>query len=218
MTNEPGAGEFYPFVGVGPHPKPWPVGEKYDQELLANGDQRNVLDEYRYWSVDAIVADLNRKRNPLHIAVENWKHDLNIGSLIRTANAFNVAGIHIVGKRDWNRRGAMVTDRYMTVHHHSTVAEFAEWAKKEKLPIIGIDNIEVSKRLENRPLPKNCVLFFGQEGSGMSEEAVSICEVVLAIEQYGSTRSINASAAGAIAMYAWGLQHLSPKNSDNDIR
>ena len=218
MTNEPGAGEFYPFVGVGPHPKPWPVGEKYDQELLANGDQRNVLDEYRYWSVDAIVADLNRKRNPLNIAVENWKHDLNIGSLIRTANAFNVAGIHIVGKRDWNRRGAMVTDRYMTVHHHSTVAEFAEWAKKEKLPIIGIDNIEVSKRLENRPLPKNCVLFFGQEGSGMSEEAVSICEVVLAIEQYGSTRSINASAAGAIAMYAWGLQHLSPKNSDNDIR
>lgn len=218
MTNEPGAGEFYPFVGVGPHPKPWPVGEKYDQELLANGDQRNVLDEYRYWSVDAIVADLNRKRNPLHIAVENWKHDLNIGSLIRTANAFNVAGIHIVGKRDWNRRGAMVTDRYMTVHHHSTVAEFAEWAKKEKLPIIGIDNIEISKRLENRPLPKNCVLFFGQEGSGMSEEAVSICEVVLAIEQYGSTRSINASAAGAIAMYAWGLQHLSPKNSDNDIR
>lgn len=214
MTNEPGAGEFYPFIGVGPHPKPWPVGPEFDPELLEHGDQRNVLDEYRYWTVDAIVADLNTKRNPLHIAVENWKHDLNIGSLIRTANAFNVAGIHIVGKRDWNRRGAMVTDRYMSVQHHSTVKDFADWAKERELPIIGIDNIEVSKSLEHRPLPRECVLFFGQEGSGMSDEAVAVCEVVLAINQYGSTRSINASAAGAIAMYAWGLQHLSPKNSN----
>lgn len=214
MTNEPGAGEFYPFIGVGPHPKPWPVGPEFDPELLEHGDQRNVLDEYRYWTVDAIVADLNTKRNPLHIAVENWKHDLNIGSLIRTANAFNVAGIHIVGKRDWNRRGAMVTDRYMSVQHHPTVKDFADWAKKGELPIIGIDNIDVSKSLEHRPLPRECVLFFGQEGSGMSDEAVAVCEVVLAINQYGSTRSINASAAGAIAMYAWGLQHLSPKNSN----
>lgn len=214
MTNEPGAGEFYPFIGVGPHPKPWPVGPEFDQELLEHGDQRNVLDEYRYWTVDAIVADLNTKRNPLHIAVENWKHDLNIGSLIRTANAFNVTGIHIVGKRDWNRRGAMVTDRYMSVQHHPTVKDFADWAKERELPIIGIDNIDVSKSLEHRPLPKECVLFFGQEGSGMSDEAVAVCEVVLAINQYGSTRSINASAAGAIAMYAWGLQHLSPKNSN----
>jgi tRNA G18 (ribose-2'-O)-methylase SpoU len=218
MTNEPGAGEFYAFVGVGPHPKPWPVGPEFDQELLEHGDKRNVLDEYRYWTVDAIVADLNIKRNPLHIAVENWKHDLNIGSLIRTANAFNVAGIHIVGKRDWNRRGAMVTDRYMNVQHHPTVNDFATWASQKDLPIIGIDNIEVSKSLEHRPLPRECVLFFGQEGSGMSDEAVAVCEVVLAINQYGSTRSINASAAGAIAMYAWGLQHLSPKDSDNDIR
>jgi tRNA G18 (ribose-2'-O)-methylase SpoU len=214
MTNEPGAGEFYPFIGVGPHPKPWPVGPEFDQELLEHGDQRNVLDEYRYWTVDAIVADLNTKRNPLHIAVENWKHDLNIGSLIRTANAFNVAGIHIVGKRDWNRRGAMVTDRYMSVQHHPTVKDFADWAKERELPIIGIDNIDVSKALEHRPLPRECVLFFGQEGSGMSDEAVAVCEVILAINQYGSTRSINASAAGAIAMYAWGLQHLSPKNSN----
>ena len=217
MTTEPGAGEFYPFVGVGPHPKPWPVGEQYDQELLELGDKRNVLDEYRYWTVAAIVADLDTKRNPLHIAVENWKHDLNIGSLIRTANAFNVAGIHIVGKRDWNRRGAMVTDRYMNVQHHPTVNECAEGQKTNKIAIIGIDNIDVSKRLEHRPLPRECVLFFGQEGSGMSDEAVSVCEVVLAINQYGSTRSINASAAGAIAMYAWGLQHLSPKDGDNNI-
>ena len=215
--SDPGAGEFYPFIGVGPHPKPWPIGEQFDPELLENGDQRNVLDEYRYWTVAAIVADLNTKRTPLHIAVENWKHDLNIGSLIRTANAFNVGGVHIVGKRDWNKRGAMVTDRYLTVHNHPTIAEFATWANQNNLPIIGIDNIDVSEQLENRPLPKACVLFFGQEGSGMSDEAVSICREVLAINQYGSTRSINASAAGAIAMYAWGLQHLSPENGNNDV-
>jgi tRNA G18 (ribose-2'-O)-methylase SpoU len=160
---------------------------------------------------------LNTKRTPLHIAVENWKHDLNIGSLIRTANAFNVGGVHIVGKRDWNKRGAMVTDRYLTVHNHPTIAEFGIWADQNNLPIIGIDNIDVSEQLENRPLPKACVLFFGQEGSGMSDEAVSICREVLAINQYGSTRSINASAAGAIAMYAWGLQHLSPENGNNDV-
>jgi tRNA G18 (ribose-2'-O)-methylase SpoU len=106
----------------------------------------------------------------------------------------------------------------MTVQHHSTVAEFEEWATRENLPIIGIDNIDGSQRLEHRALPKKCILFFGQEGSGMSDEAVSVCDVVLAIEQYGSTRSINASAAGAIAMYAWGLQHLSPKYGDHDIR
>ena len=208
MTHEPGAGEFYPFVGVGPHPKPWPVGNQYDQELLENGDQRNVLDEYRYWTVDAIVADLNTKRNPLHIAVENWKHDLNIGSLIRTANAFNVAGIHIVGKRDWNRRGAMVTDKYLHVLHHPTVEEFKRWCDENNVPIIGIDNLPISKELESAQLPEKCVLFFGQEGAGMSDEAIAVCETVLAIRQYGSTRSMNASAAAAIAMYAWAMQHL----------
>jgi tRNA G18 (ribose-2'-O)-methylase SpoU len=172
---------------------------------------------YRYWSMDAIVDDLDSRRHPFHIAIENFEHDMNIGSVVRTANAFMAAEVHIVGKKRWNRRGAMVTDRYLTVHNHASIAEFAEWATENKLPIIGIDNIEVSLPLENRPLPKVCVLFFGQEGSGMSDEAVSICREVLAINQYGSTRSINASAAGAIAMYAWGLQHLSPENSNNNI-
>jgi len=129
---EIGPGEFYPVVGVGPHPKPWPVGEHFDPELLENGDRRNVLDKYRYWKVAAIVADLNTKRHPLRVAIENWQHDLNIGSIVRTANAFNVSSVHIVGKRDWNRRGAMVTDKYLTVIHHPTVPAIAffSWAKK----------------------------------------------------------------------------------------
>ena len=207
-----GPGEFYQVVGVGPHSKPWPTDSHFDPELLEHGDRRNVLDKYRYWKVEAIVADLDTKRHELQIAIENWQHDLNIGSIVRTANAFNVSAVHIVGKRDWNRRGAMVTDRYLTVHHHPTVEEFKSWCDDNNLPIIGIDNLDVSKQLESADLPKRCVMLFGQEGAGMSDEAVNICSVVLAISQYGSTRSMNASAAGAIAMYAWAMQHLNPIN------
>jgi tRNA G18 (ribose-2'-O)-methylase SpoU len=205
---EIGPGEFYPVVGVGPHPKPWPIGEQFDPELLENGDRRNVLDKYRYWKVSAIVADLDTRRNPLRIAIENWQHDLNIGSIVRTANAFNVASVHIVGKRDWNRRGAMVTDKYLHIHHHPDIADFKSWFDERGIEIIGIDNVEGSLPLESATLPKECVLLFGQEGAGMSDAAISVCARVLAIGQYGSTRSMNASAAGAIAMYAWGMQHL----------
>ena len=208
MKSEIGPGEFFPVVGVGPHPLPWPVDDRLDPELLENGDRRNVLDHYRYWKVEAIVADLDTKRHPLQIAIENWQHDLNIGSVVRTANAFNVSFVHIVGKRDWNRRGAMVTDKYLHVLHHPTVEDFSKWCKDNSTPIIGIDNLPISQKLEGFSLPEKCVLFFGQEGAGMSDEAVEICSVVLAIEQYGSTRSMNASAAGAIAMYAWAMQHL----------
>jgi tRNA G18 (ribose-2'-O)-methylase SpoU len=207
-----GPGEFYQVVGVGPHSKPWPTDERLDPGLLENGDRRNVLDKYRYWKVEAIVADLDTKRHDLQIAIENWQHDLNIGSIVRTANAFNVSAVHIVGKRDWNRRGAMVTDKYLTVLHHPTVEEFKKWCDENKLPIIGIDNLPVSKQIENYDLPAKCVMLFGQEGAGMSDEGVGVCEVVLAISQYGSTRSMNASAAGAIAMYAWAMQHLNPVN------
>ena len=203
-----GPGEFFPVVGVGPHEKPWPQGEQFDPELLLNGDRRNVLDKYRYWSIEAIVADLNTKRHKLEIAIENWQHDLNIGSVVRTANAFNVSAVHIVGKRDWNKRGAMVTDRYLTVVHHPSVADFSEHCNEQGIPIIGIDNVPGSKQLESAQLPESCVLLFGQEGAGMSDEAIAICKDLYEINQYGSTRSMNASAAGAIAMYHWALQHL----------
>ena len=182
-----GPGEFYQVVGVGPHSKPWPTDNHFDPDLLENGDRRNVLDKYRYWKVEAIVADLDTKRHDLQIAIENWQHDLNIGSIVRTANAFNVSAVHIIGKRDWNRRGAMVTDRYLTVHHHATVEEFKKWCDEQNLPIIGIDNLPISKQLENTDLPKRCVMLFGQEGAGMSDEGVAVCSVVFAISQYGST-------------------------------
>ena len=205
---EIGPGEFFPVVGVGPHTKPWPTGEQYDLELLENGDRRNVLDKYRYWKVEAIVADLNKSRHKLEIAIENWQHDLNIGSIVRTSNAFNVNAVHIVGKRDWNRRGAMVTDKYLTVIHHPTIEDFAKYCAEKDLPIIGIDNVDSSIAMESYQMPEKCVLLFGQEGAGMSDEAIAACKVLLAINQYGSTRSMNASAAGAIAMYHWAMQHL----------
>ncbi len=208
MTELPEPSHEQTTWGVGPHPKPWPVGEQYDPELLENGDTRNMLDQYRYWTMEAIVAELDSRRHKFHVAIENWQHDLNIGSIVRTANAFLAAEVHIIGNRRWNRRGAMVTDRYQHVRHHPTVEEFLAWAKSENLPIIAIDNVPGCKKIEEYELPEACVLLFGQEGPGLSEPAISAATVVLEISQFGSTRSINASAAAAIAMHHWITQHV----------
>ena len=194
-------------VGVGPWAGEWPAGEQWDPDLLTHGDRRNVEDRYRYWRHDAIVADLDTRRHPLHVAVENWGHDFNIGSVIRSANAFNVAAFHIVGRRRWNRRGAMVTDRYQHEIHHPRVADLVDWAAAAGIPLVGIDNLPGSEPIEGYALPQACVLVFGQEGPGLTPQMREACSVVLHITQYGSTRSINAGAAAAIAMYAWTRQH-----------
>jgi tRNA G18 (ribose-2'-O)-methylase SpoU len=199
--------------GVGPWQGDLPVGYDhpesiYDPELLANGDTRNVVDKYRYWKTEAIVADLDTKRHPFHVAIENWQHDLNIGSIVRNANAFLAQEVHIIGNKRWNRRGAMVTDRYQHIRHHDTVEIFLEWAKSENLPIIAIDNVPGCKKIETYKLPESCVFLFGQEGPGLSEQAIEASDVVLEITQFGSTRSINASAAAAITMHAWVQQHV----------
>ncbi|MFC4903040.1 TrmH family RNA methyltransferase [Kocuria oceani] len=197
-----------PVVGVGPWDGPWPEGEQWDPELLAHGDRRNVVDGYRYWTMEAIVADLDTRRHAFHVAVENWQHDLNIGSVVRTANAFLAREVHIVGRRRWNRRGAMVTDRYQHVRHHASVEEFTAWAAAEGLPVIGIDNFPDSRQLETYDLPERCVLVFGQEGPGLSPEMHAAAGATLSIAQFGSTRSINASAAAAVAMHAWVRRHV----------
>ena len=196
--------------GVGPWLGDWPEleGSVYDPELLANGDTRNVIDKYRYWKMEAIVADLDSKRHDFHVAIENWQHDLNIGSIVRNANAFLAKEVHIIGNKRWNRRGAMVTDRYQHIRHHETVEEFIKWAKSENLPIIAIDNVPGCQKIEEYKLPKACVFLFGQEGPGLSDEAIKASDVVLEITQFGSTRSINASAAAAITMHAWVQQHV----------
>ena len=193
---------------VGPYPKPCPSGPQYDASLLEEGDTRNVVDRYRYWTREAIVADLDQQRHSFHIAIENWEHDFNIGTVVRNANAFLAKAVHIVGKRKWNRRGAMVTDRYQHVRHHPTVDDFIQWAGNEALSVIGIDNVPGSEQIEKAEIPKNCVLVFGQEGPGLSEEMIDASLKVLAITQYGSTRSINAGVASGIAMYEWLSQHV----------
>ena len=200
----PGGPDAWPRLGSLPDAPPDP---RYDPELLAEGDRRNVVDGYRYWTVEAVVADLDTRRHPFHVAIENWAHDMNIGSVVRTANAFLAAEVHIVGRRRWNRRGAMVTDRYQHIRHHQDVADLAGWARGAGLPLIGVDNTPGSVALEGYALPRACVLLFGQEGAGLSDEAQAACADVLHIRQFGSTRSINAGAAAAIAMHAWVAQH-----------
>jgi tRNA G18 (ribose-2'-O)-methylase SpoU len=192
--------------GVGPAPQPWSDDPRLDPSLLADGDRRNVIDRYRYWKLEAIVEDLDRNRRPLRIAIQNWEHDFNIGSIVRTANAFNVAAVHIVGRRRWNRRGAMVTDKYLNVHHHATVAELIEHLTERDYRPIGVDNLPGAVPLETAKLPERSCLIFGSEGPGLTEEMVAACDRLVAISQYGSTRSINAGAAAAIAMYHWSLQ------------
>ncbi len=196
--------------GVGPWPggpDAWPQGEQYDPVLLASGDSRNVIDGYRYWRLEAIVADLDRHRHPFHVAIENWQHDLNIGSIVRSANAFLADSVHIVGRRRWNKRGAMVTDRYQHIVHHDTIEDLAGWAVQRGIPVVAVDNVPGSVPIETFAMPRECVLLFGQEGPGLTDAALAAASAVVEITQFGSTRSINASAAAAIAMHAWVVQH-----------
>ena len=193
--------------GVGPWQGTWPEGDHFDPELLEKGDSRNVVDQYRYWSMEAIVEDLNTKRHSFHVAIENWQHDLNIGSIVRSANAFLADTVHIVGRKRWNRRGAMVTDRYQRVMHHPTIDDLVSYAREHALPIVAIDNVEGSKPLETTPLPRECIILFGQEGPGLSAEALAAADRAVEITQFGSTRSLNASAAAAIVMHQWIMTH-----------
>src|SRR4051794_21376855 len=197
-------------VGVGPWEGQWPTGEQYDERLLVEGDRRNVVDRYRYWTLEAIVADLDSRRHDFHVAIENWQHDFNIGTIVRTANAFLAREVHIVGNRRWNRRGAMVTDRYQHVVHHQDVDALAahlEALPGGPLPLLGIDNLPGSLHLETMEVPRRVCFLFGQEGPGLSERARAACDATFSIAQFGSTRSINASAAAAIAMHAWVRSH-----------
>ncbi|MCW2856484.1 MAG: hypothetical protein JWR52_2099 [Marmoricola sp.] len=197
-------------VGVGPWPGHWPTGPQFDPELLAAGDRRNVVDRYRYWSLEAIVADLDTRRHDFHVAIENWQHDFNIGTIVRSANAFLAAEVHIVGNRRWNRRGAMVTDRYQHVRHHETAADLASYLHEHAggpVRLLGIDNLPGSEHLETMALPRRVCFLFGQEGPGLSEAARDTCDGTFSIAQFGSTRSINASAAAAIAMHSWIRTH-----------
>jgi len=203
----PGATEWGETVGVGPWEIDWPTDERYDPELLRDGDRRNVVDSYRYWRRDAIVADLDTRRHPLHVAIENFGHDHNIGTVVRTANAFAVAEVHIVGKRRWNRRGAMITDKYQHLRHHADVAALLTYAASLGLVVVAVDNSPGAVPLETAVLPRQCLLLFGSEGPGLTAEARNGAALTVSIAQFGSTRSINAGVAAGVAMHTWISQH-----------
>ena len=209
-TTEPNPSVELSTNGVGPWRGELPTDERLDPELLQRGDSRNVIDKYRYWTMAAIVADLDEHRHEFHVAIENWQHDMNIGSIVRSANAFGADTVHIIGRRRWNKRGAMVTDRYQHVEHHPDVAAFVDWMYEAGIPIIAIDNVPGSVIIETFDLPRRCVLLFGQEGPGLSPEAIVSADAVVEISQFGSTRSMNASAAAAVTMHSWVLQHIFP--------
>lgn len=203
-------------IGVGPHSVPWPEDPRLDPLLLAKGDRRNVVDRYRYWTVEAIVTDLDTRRHPFHVAIENFTHDFNIGAVVRNANAFLAAEVHIVGRRRWNRRGAMVTDRYQHVRHHPDVEALARWAADRGLPLLGIDNLSGAVPLDEAGLPRACVLLFGQEGPGLSPAARERVTATLSIRQFGSTRSVNAGVASGIAMHEWVRRHAADEDTQED--
>lgn len=217
--NKPGPTEWNAHpVGVGPwedeHPgEPRPTEQRYDPELLDEGDKRNVVDAYRYWTREAIVEDIVTRRHPLHIAIENFENDSNIGTVVRTANAFAVDTVHIVGRKRWNRRGAMVTDRYQHLMHHEDVSNVLEYAKAHDLTVVAVDNTPGSVPLETAELPERCLLLFGQEGPGVTHEAQTGSSMTVSIAQFGSTRSINAGVAAGIAMHAWVKLHADLRNS-----
>ena len=194
-------------VGVGPHPEPWPTGSQWDPDLLATGDRRNVVDRYRYWRLEAIVADLDTRRHDFAVAIENWQHDANIGTVVRTANAFQAAEVVIVGRRRWNRRGAMVTDRYQHIVHVADIAALIGHARQTDRVIVAVDNLPGALPLETAPLPRRALLLFGQEGPGLTEPARAAAAQTRSIAQFGSTRSINAGVAAGIAMHAWIREH-----------
>ena len=201
--SEAGPTEWGETNGVGPWQGPLPDDPRYDPALLRDGDARNVVDAYRYWTREAIVADIDKRRHPLHIAIENFGNDANIGAVVRTANAFAVDTVHIVGRRRWNRRGAMVTDRYQRLRHHDTTADLLAYAADAGLIVVAVDNVPGAQRLEETTLPAACLLIFGQEGPGITDEATAGAAMTVSIAQFGSTRSINAAVAAGIAMHAW---------------
>lgn len=170
-------------------------------------DLRNVTDEFKGKPESEIVAELDERGVELEIAIENLERDFNMGTIVRSANAFGVRHVHVIGRRQWNKRGAMATDKYLHVHYYQSVTDFAEAMSERNKEIIAVDNIEDSIGLGKITLPMNSVLVFGAEGPGLSDELLRAASKIVAIEQFGSTRSVNVGVAAGVVMYAWLREH-----------
>ena len=170
-------------------------------------DTRNLIDEYKGMSNEQVFDALATKRIPLEIAIENIEHDFNIGSIVRTANSFNVAKVHIVGRKKYNRRGAMCTDKYLEIIHHPTIEDFLKTQADRELVAIE-NNTPRARELHAKEFTKNTTLIFGSENSGITPELLEKAHDVRFIESFGSTRSVNVGAAAAIAMYEYVRQAI----------
>jgi tRNA G18 (ribose-2'-O)-methylase SpoU len=168
-------------------------------------DTRNVIDKYKGVAVEAIVQDLDAHHIGLEIAIENLARDFNMGTIIRTANAFGVRHVHVVGSRQWNKRGAMMTDKYLHIHYYANVDEFV--TAMGHASIIAVDNVAGSVSLDGAELPEASVLVFGSERDGLSREMLIRAARIVAIDQYGSTRSLNVGVAAGIVMHEWSRRH-----------
>jgi len=164
-------------------------------------DNRNVLDEFKGLSHEVIVEQLDARGVLLEIAIENLERDFNMGTIIRSANAFGIRTVHIIGRRQWNKRGAMMTDKYLRVVYHQTVDNFIDSVKPKQ--IIVVDNVEASidiRKIDHKP---DAILVFGAEGSGTTAEIRAASDIIVQIPQIGSTRSLNVGVAAGVAMWEW---------------
>ena len=172
-------------------------------------DTRNLIDEFKGLSNEEVFERLEVRRNDLEVAIENVGHDFNIGTVVRNANAFNAARVHIIGRKKYNRRGAMCTDKYLTVCHFDGVKEFVEDQKERGRRVVAIENnIPKAKALLEMCFKNGDTLVFGSESDGLSEEMLEYADEVRYIESFGSTRSVNVGVASGIAMYEWVRQCL----------
>ena len=165
-------------------------------------DSRNLIDEYKGMPNEQVFAELEKSRSPLEIAIENIEHDFNIGSIVRTANSFNVKKVHIIGKKKYNRRGAMCTDKYLKIVHHATIEDFLKTQENRELIAIE-NNTPRAKPLNSKKFQPNTTLIFGSENNGITPELLEKAKDVRFIESFGSTRSVNVGVAAGIAMYEY---------------
>ena len=192
------------------------VGEFLHVIIGIMEDSRNLIDEYKGLANEEVKNRLAEKRNTLEVAIENVSHDFNAGTIVRSANNFNAAKIHIVGRRKYNRRGAMCTDKYLEICYWPDLESFFRDQRERGREVVAIENnVERAKELSDKQFKAETTLVFGSEGDGLSEECLrepsrsnDFCGVddVRYIESFGSTRSINVGVAAGIAMYEWARQ------------
>lgn len=168
-------------------------------------DTRNLIDKYKGKTNEQVFAALEKTRTPLEIAIENVEHDFNIGTIVRSANSFNVQKVHIIGKKKYNRRGAMCTDKYLKIEHHATIADFLETQKNRELVAIE-NNTTRALPLHEKKFSPRTTLIFGSENNGITSELLQTATDVRFIESFGSTRSVNVGVAAGIAMYEFTRQ------------